>query len=143
MKLKRGQKLCKNCNNINGARAHTCKHCNSEFIANVSNNKNKVKRPRKPKKYIAINWRELMRGDKIKVIGRSGNYYVGADGDKKYLTDAGIYTISDIDDNGLRVYADGGGYGYIYMGKEMQSDLIDNMYRSPHKILKVNIPVSL
>lgn len=143
MKLKRGQKLCKNCNQINGARAHTCKHCNHEFVAHVSNNKNKIKRPKKQKKYVSINWQDLVRGDKIKVIGRSGNYYVGPNGDKQYLTDAGIYTVSDIDEHGLRVYADGGGYGYIYMGKEIQSDLIDNMYRSPHKILKVNVPVRL
>jgi len=143
MKVKRGQKLCKKCNNINGARAHTCKHCNEQFVTKVKSKFAKVKK-RKPKIYETISdWKSLEKGTKIKVIARSGNYYVGTNGDKQYLTDAGIYTISDIDDNGLRVYADGGGYGYIYMGKEMQSDLIDNMYRSPHKILKVNVPVRL
>ena len=138
MKLKRGQKLCKNCNNVNGARAHVCKHCNNEF---VSNNKSATKvKKKKVKKYEEItDWHSLNNGDKIKVIGRSGNYYVNEDGERQYLTDAGIYTVQDKDDLGLRVYD--GGYGYIYMGPEKKSDTIPNMYRSPHKIVKVNIPV--
>jgi hypothetical protein len=135
MKLKRGQKLCKNCNNINGARAHVCKHCDQEFVSN--NKKPTQAKKKKLKKYEEIsNWKDLQKGDKIKVIGRSGNYYVGEDGDKQYLTDAGIYTVQDKDELGLRVYD--GGYGYIYMGPETRSNTIPNMYRSPHKIVKVN-----
>ena len=135
MKLKRGQKLCKNCNNINGARAHVCKHCGQEFVSN--NQKPTQAKKKKLKKYEEINnWKDLQKGDKIKVIGRSGNYYVSEDGDKQYLTDAGIYTVQDKDELGLRVYD--GGYGYIYMGPETRSNTIPNMYRSPHKIVKVN-----
>lgn len=138
MKLKRGQKLCKNCNQTNGARAHICKHCNNEFVSNSKTPKKVNKR--KPKKYEEIsNWKDLQKGDKIKVIGRSGNYYLGEDGDKQYLTDAGVYIVQDKDELGLRVYD--GGYGYIYMGPEQKSDLIPNMYRSPHKIVKVNTPI--
>jgi hypothetical protein len=139
MKLKRGQKLCKNCNNTSGARAHVCKHCGHEFVANNKAVTCKVKK-KKVKKFEEIsNWKELKRGDRIKVIGRSGNYYLGENGDKQYLTDAGVYTVQDIDLLGLHVY--GGGYGYIYMGPEKRSDAIPNMYRSPHKIVKVNTPV--
>ena len=139
MKLKRGQKLCKNCNKINGARAHTCKHCNSEFVSGATS-KNKPVKIRKTKKYEEINdWASLKNGDRIKVVGRSGNYYLNSDGEKHYLTDAGIYTIQGIDASGLHVYD--GGYGYIYMGPEVPSDTIPNMYRSPHKILKANIPL--
>lgn len=138
MKLKRGQKLCKNCNGINGARSHVCKHCNNEFKAGAVA-KNKPTKTRKPKKYEEItDWTSLKAGDKIKVIGRSGNYYVNPDGERQYLTDAGLYTINDIDDTGLHVYD--GGYGYIYMGPEVPSKIIPNMYRSPHKIVKANIP---
>lgn len=138
MKLKRGQKLCKNCNNINGARAHVCKHCDQEFVSN--NKKPTQAKKKKLKKYEEINnWKDLQKGDKIKVIGRSGNYYVSEDGDKQYLTDAGIYTVQDKDELGLRVYD--GGYGYIYMGPETRSNTIPNMYRSPHKIVKVNTPI--
>jgi hypothetical protein len=140
MKLKRGQKLCKKCNNINGARAHTCKHCNNEFVSGANSKTKKVK-IKKPKKYEDIDWTLLQKGDKIKVIGRSGNYYVGEDGEKTYLSDRGIYSVYAQDSNGLIVYSSDGGFGYIYMGKEEQSNLMPNMYRSPHKIVKVNIPV--
>lgn len=139
MKLKRGQKLCKNCNQINGARAHTCKHCNNEFKAGATS-KNKKTKVRKPKKFEEISdWQSLNNGDRIKVIGRSGNYYVGDNGEKQYLTDAGVYTVQGKDELGLRVYD--GGYGYIYMGPEVRSNVIPNVYRSPHKIVKVNLPV--
>jgi hypothetical protein len=138
MKLKRGQKLCKNCNGINGARSRVCKHCNHEFAIGA-NAKNKSPKVRKTKKYEEItDWTSLQSGDRIKVIGRSGNYYVNPNGERQYLTDAGIYTIKDVDSSGLHVY--NGGYGYIYMGPEVPSDIIPNMYRSPHKIIKANIP---
>ena len=141
MKLKRGQKLCKNCNGINGARSHTCKHCNTDFDSTKSKSPTKIKKQRKPKKFQEINWQELTTGDKIKVVGRSGNYYINPVGEKQYLTDAGLYTVQRQDSNGLVVYSSNGGFGYIYMGPEMVSETIPNMYRSPHKILKVNMPL--
>ena len=140
MKLKRGQKLCKNCNGINGARSHTCKHCSHEFHISKNKNPEKIKKKKKLKKYQSIDWKTLVKGDKIKVVGRSGNYYVNSNGDKQYLTDSGIYTIYSHDDNGLVVYGTNNGFGYIYMGLEQPSNLIPNMFRSPHKIYKVNIP---
>ena len=142
MKLKRGQKLCGKCNNVNGARAHVCKHCNNEFVSKPSTSNNKKVKKRKPKKYEEINdWTTLMAGDRIKVIGRSGTYYIGSDGERQYMSDAGIYTVQSQDSKGLVVYSGDGGFGYIYMGPEVRSDITPNMYRSPHKIVKVNIPV--
>jgi hypothetical protein len=82
-----------------------------------------------------------MAGDRIKVIGRSGTYYIGSDGERQYMSDAGIYTVQSQDSKGLVVYSGDGGFGYIYMGPEVKSDITPNMYRSPHKIVKVNIPV--
>ena len=142
MKLKRGQKLCKNCNNINGARAHTCKHCNSEFVSASITKKNKFKTKR-PKKYEEIDWKDLSTGDTIKVIGRSGNYYVNSMGERMYMSDAGIYTVVSKDSNGLIVHTTEGGYGYIYMGEEIQSTLMDNMFRSPHKLMRVKTPLNV
>lgn len=140
MKLKRGQKLCKNCDKINGARAHSCKHCNHEFVPASITKKNKF-RTKKAKKFEDVDWTTLVAGDRIKVIGRSGNYYVNEMGERSYMSDPGVYTVKSKDTKGLVVYSTNGGYGYIYMGPEVQSDLIDNMYRSPHKIVKVNSPV--
>ena len=112
MKVKRGQKLCKNCNGINGARAYVCKHCNVAFVSNAISKTKKFKRKRQPKKFEEISdWKELSDGDKIKVIGRSGNYYVGSNGDRQYMTDAGVYTVKDKDDKGLTVYSQDGGFG--------------------------------
>ena len=139
MKLKRGQKLCKNCNQINGARAHVCKHCNSEFDIRVKGSK--VIKRKKIKQYVPIEWNTLQKGDKIKVIGRSGNYYINSEGEKTYLSDPGVYSVQAIDDNGITVYGTDNGFGYIYMGKEEPHKEIPNMYRSPHKIVKVNAPV--
>lgn len=142
MKLKRGQKLCKSCNGINGARSHVCKHCNAEFVkgaATTNDKKNKTLKTRIKKFEEITDWRSLQRGDRIKVVGRSGNYYLTSTGERQYLTDMGIYTVQDKDDLGLQVYD--GGYGYIYMGPEVPSEVIPNMYRSPHKLLKVNTPI--
>lgn len=138
MKLKRGQKLCKNCNQINGARAYVCKHCNTEFDIRAKGNK--VIKKRKIKKYVPIEWNTLEKGDRIKVIGRSGNYYINQAGEKTYLSDPGIYTVQGIDEKGITVYASDSGFGYIYMGVEELHKEIPNMYRSPHKIVKVNVP---
>jgi hypothetical protein len=135
MKLKRGQKLCNKCNTINGARAYACKSCGEAFSVKAANSNTKVLRK---KKYMEINWHELEADDYIKVFGRSGNYYVNDMGEKSYMSHPGIYRIKNKDHQGLVVYSSNGGYGYIYMGPEKQSDLIDNYYRSPHKIVKIN-----
>lgn len=137
MKLKRGQKLCKNCNQINGARAYVCKHCNTDFEVRAKGKK--FVKPRKIKKYVPIEWNTLQKGDRIKVIGRSGNYYINQAGEKTYLSDPGIYSVQSVDDKGVTVYASDSGFGYIYMGKEEPHSEIPNMYRSPHKIVKVNV----
>lgn len=142
MKLKRGQKLCKNCNNTNGARSRVCKHCNTEFVAEAVSKSKKSNKTKKPKKYEeVVDWKSLADGDMIKVIGRSGTYYIGESGDKQYMTDAGVYTVKSHDTNGLIVYANDGGWGYIYMGPEKPSDTIPNMFRSPHKIVKTYMTV--
>ena len=139
MKLKRGQKLCKNCNNINGARAYICKHCNKEFEIRGNNVKStKVKRKKKGFTK-SIDWKTIGRGDVIYVKGRTGNYYIGQDGDKTYTTDKGVYTVAEIKDNGLLVYGKRG-YTYIYMGNERKSQYLDNMFQAPHRIYLKKTP---
>lgn len=141
MKPKRGQKQCSNCSTIVGARSLACKNCGHQFIKSAPTTKAKLKkmRAKKTEKFSHnIDWKELSSGDKIKVVGRSGNYYIGDNGEKQYMTDAGIYKIITVKDDGLIVYGMNGGFGYIYMGPEKRSNDVPNMYRSPHKILKVN-----
>jgi ribosomal protein L40E len=135
MKLKRGQKLCGKCNQINGARAYTCKHCGESFEVRTKGSKVKKKRV---KKLESISWSDIEVGQKIKVMGRSGTYYINQDGEKTYMSDPGIYTVLGKDVSGLRVYGKSG-YSYVYMGPEKQSPLIPNMYNAPHNIMKVNV----
>lgn len=135
MKLKRGQKLCTKCNNINGARAYVCKHCNEPFEVRAKGSKIKKKHV---KKLELIDWKEIEIGQRIKVMGRSGTYYVSENGEKTYMSDPGLYNVVGKDNNGLRVYGKSG-YTYIYMGPEKKSSLLDNMFNAPHKIMKVNV----
>ena len=158
---KRGQKVCKSCQGINGVRSFNCKHCGAAFdskskqitvakqvmqedretLAALAKTKNKrVKRVKRVKQFEEIaDWRTLERGDRVKVVGRSGNYYTGEDGERRYLIDPGTYTVYQHDENGLIVYD--GGFGYIYMGPEQESVVGPSVRRSPHKLYKVNTPI--
>ena len=139
MKLKRGQKLCKSCNGINGARSHTCKHCNVSFeVRGDVIQKMKIKRKKKGFEK-STDWKTIHKGDVVYVNGRTGNYYIGQDGNKTYTTDKGVYTVADIKDNGFFAYGKRG-YTYIYMGKERKSQYLDNMFQAPHKIYLKKAP---
>jgi hypothetical protein len=51
-----------------------------------------------------LDWKNIENGTKIKVLGRSGTYYLGNNGDKTYMSDPGVYTVIGKDSNGLRVH---------------------------------------
>ena len=131
MKLKRGQKLCKHCNNINGARARVCKHCNNEFEVRGDPLK-KIKKKRN-KNLISIDWKTLNTGDEIYFRGRSGTYLINHDGTKDYTTDKGVYRVVDIKDNGFLAYGKKGNT-FFYMGPERQCKWLSTLYNAPHKI---------
>ena len=131
MKLKRGQKLCKHCNNINGARARVCKHCNNEFEVR-GDLLTKIKKKRN-KNLISIDWKTLNTGDEIYFRGRSGTYIVNHDGTKDYTTDKGVYRVVDIKDNGFLAYGKKGNT-FFYMGTERQCKWLSTLYNAPHKI---------
>lgn len=131
MKLKRGQKLCKKCNNINGARARVCKHCNVEFDVRGDFN-DKVKRKRN-KNLVSVDWKNLHTGDEIYFRGRSGTYVLNKDGTKDYNTDKGVYKVVDIKDNGFVAYGKRG-HTFFYMAEEKQSKWLPSIYNAPHKI---------
>jgi hypothetical protein len=132
MKLQRGQKLCKNCNNTNGSRARACKHCKKEFEVR-GDSITKLKKKRKNKNFSKVDWKELKLGDIVYVKGRTGNYYIGQDGTKTYTTDKGVYTVVDVKDEGIFAYGKKGNT-FIYMGEERQSKYLSSMFQAPHKI---------
>ena len=132
-KKKRGQKVCPECGTVNGVRAYYCKECDYAFKMK-KRSKNRRGRPVK-------DWRTLEVGDYIRVIGRSGSYYIKSNGDKIYFTDAGIYHIKQKHGEGLTVIGVGRqshGFEFLYMGEEKQSKLLDNMFNAPHKLCKVD-----
>jgi photosystem II stability/assembly factor-like uncharacterized protein len=131
MKLKRGQKLCKKCNNINGARARVCKHCNEDFEIR-GDFKEKINR-KKNKNLTSVDWKTLNTGDEIYFKGRSGTYTISSDGTKDYSTDKGVYKVVELKDNGFFAYGKRG-YTFFYMGEERQSKWLPSIYNAPHKI---------
>jgi len=135
MKVKRGQKLCKNCNNVCGARSKVCKYCNKEFEVRTDPMvRMKIKRSKATRKnLIEANWRELSPGQNIYFRGRSGGYYLNSDGTKDYHKDKGVYRVVTLLDEGFGAQGKKG-YTFFYMGKEKQSKWLDNMYDAPHKI---------
>lgn len=136
MKIKRGQKLCKNCNNVCGARSKVCKHCNKEFEVRTDPVvRMKSKRTKAARKGLmrVDNWRELKPKQTIYFNGRSGNYYLKSDGTKDYDTPKGTYRVYNILEEGIGVFGNRG-YVFMYMGKERKSKWGEGIYHSPHKI---------
>ena len=69
---------------------------------------------------------------------------VKSDGEKMYMTDAGVYIVRYVDARGIVVTGANrnvAGINYIYMGKECKSKILDNLIKAPHKIYKVCAPV--
>ena len=126
-KRKAPVKICPDCQEQCHARLSSCKKCGFVFY--------------KKKNHLIEDWKKLKIGDHIRVIGRSGSYYVRENGERIYFTDAGIYNIKDIAKDGLVVIGVGKnshGFGFIYMGHEKKSRLLDSVYNSPHKLASVS-----
>jgi len=133
MKPKRGQKTCKTCDEINGARAYTCKKCGTPFVmknGRVHYGKGIVK-----------DWRTLEPGDCIRVKGRSGPYYIKQNGEKSYFASAGVYRVIELREEGIEaVGVDGrvGGFYYLYMGPEKPSPIgLECCFSAPHRVSRV------
>ncbi len=139
MKVKRGHKLCKKCNQTCGARAKVCQHCNEPFEVRtdpaVRMRRIRNKQKRKGLKPVE-NWRDLRQGQEIHYNGRSGEYWLNADGSKDYVTDKGVYKIVNVLDKGFGAY---GKKGYTFFNMTSGVSSISSMlYNSPYKILVKN-----
>ena len=132
----KGQKVCPECNAVNGARAYQCKVCDYAF----PNKHGRIRYSKRPVR----DWRELKRGDCVRVVGGSGSYYVSPDtGERTYMSSKGKYKVHTISRDGIVAYGIGKnntGCQFIYMGVHKQSNLVDNMYNSPHKLVRINNP---
>ena len=92
MKLKRGQKLCKNCQSVNAARQRVCIDCGKAFQLKNTPIKNEIK-----------DWKSLEKGETFRVINGTGSYYLltrdcgeGEKGEKLFVGPNGKYEVKKI-----------------------------------------------
>lgn len=128
----KGQKSCPDCGTITGPRAYACKKCNHIFIF-----KAKSKEAKNTKIIHNFNWRDLVKGDKIKVTG--GPYYVHR-GDFLRMGYRGKFIVEGVDKNGILAWGidKTGGFCHIWMNGETQNKET-GVWKIPHKILKLKL----
>jgi hypothetical protein len=126
----KGQKICSNCGTGTGPRAYMCKNCNTPFAVKPTS------REKKNTKIIRdFNWKDLQKGDKIKVTG--GPYFV-SHGDFIPMGYRGKFIVEDIDDTGIKAWGldKNTGFAHIYMGRDWQNP-ITGVWKTKHKLLKL------
>jgi ribosomal protein L40E len=128
--MPRGQKFCDKCGMSTGPRAIVCKNCNHQFAF-----KAKSKESRTTKIIKNINWKELSKGDKIKVSG--GPYFV-FNGEFIPMGYRGRFIVESIDTQGIRAWGIDrqSGFAHIYMGKDIQH-IDTGIWKVKHKIVKL------
>ena len=128
--MPKGQKTCSNCGTLTGPRAYMCKNCNTPFTVKPTS------REKKNTKIIRdFNWKDLQKGDKIKVTG--GPYFV-SHGDFIPMGYRGKFIVEDIDDTGIKAWGldKNTGFAHIYMGRDWQNP-ITGVWKTKHKLLKL------
>lgn len=131
--MPRGQKTCEKCGTVTGPRSYACKNCNTPFSF-----KAKSKEQKNTKIIRNFNWRELKKGDKIKVSG--GPYFVSGS-DFIPMGYRGKFVVEKIDDKGIHAWGAGGkhsGFVHIYMGRDYQNPST-KVWKVKHKILKLKL----
>ena len=128
--MPRGQKICDSCGTATGPIAHSCKNCGHNFAF-----KPKSREERNTKLIKDINWKELEKGDIIKV---SGGPYFYHSGEPITMGYRGKFMVERIDDKGIRAWGIGkqSGFAHIYMGKDFQNP-DTGVWKVKHKIHKL------
>lgn len=122
----RGFKLCEKCHSNQGVRTRKCKICGNEFPPPQPKINFKNKRKAKTEK---VNWKELSKGDKIKV--RGGSVY-----NSHTIPRRGIFIVKKVDEDGIHAYPlKGGGHAFINMTQTGLNKF--GFYNEPHKVRKV------
>jgi hypothetical protein len=130
MGLGKGKKACPNCGTTTGPRAYYCKNCNTPFVF-----KAKSKEAKNTKIIQKVDWRTLVKGERIKVAG--GPYYVSK-GEFIPMGYRGRFVVEGIDDNGIRAYGldKFSGFCHIYMGRDVQNKET-GVWKTKHKLMKL------
>lgn len=136
MKLKRGQKLCKQCKSINAARQRVCTMCKATFQLKNKPIKNEIK-----------DWESLQKGDTFRVVNGTGPYYIlkrdcaeGQKGEKLFIGSKGKYIVKGIENNGIHAWSisppGSFNHEFVYMGKNMFCEEL-NLHKRAHRIIKI------
>lgn len=130
MGLGKGKKACEKCGTVTGPRAYMCKKCNTPFVF-----KAKSKEAKNTKIIKDFNWRELVKGDRVKVAG--GPYYVSR-GEFIPMGYRGRFVVDSIDEHGIRAYGldKFSGFCHIYMGPDVQNKET-GVWKIKHKMMKL------
>lgn len=132
MGLGKGKKACEKCGTVTGPRAYMCKNCNTPFVF-----KAKSKEAKNTKIIKDFNWRELVKGDRIRVAG--GPYYVSR-GEFIPMGYRGRFVVDSIDEHGIRAFGldKHAGFCHIYMGPDVQNKET-KVWKIKHKLLKLKL----
>lgn len=128
--MPKGQKCCEKCNHCTGPRAYMCPKCNHPFVFKAQSKEKKFTKVIKD-----FNWKELVKGDKIRVAG--GPYFVkGADFIP--MGYRGRFIVDSIDSNGILAWGldKHTGFAHIYMGHDMQNKET-GVWKIKHKLMKL------
>jgi hypothetical protein len=128
--MPKGSKTCPDCGNLTGPRAYVCKKCNHIFSFKMTN-----KEKRTTKIIKNIDWKDLEKGDKIKVGG--GPYFLHK-GELIPMGYRGKFVVERVDDKGICGWGldKSTGFAHIYMGPDYQN-LETGVWKVKHKILKL------
>lgn len=126
----KGQKICASCGGANGPRSFACKSCNAPFVF-----KAKSKEAKNTKIIRDVNWKELVKGDRIKVSG--GPFYMHK-GEFISLGYRGRFVVESIDKNGILAWGidKQSGFCHIYMGGDIQNKET-NVWKTKHNLIKL------
>jgi hypothetical protein len=130
MGLGKGKKACPDCGTTTGPRAYCCKKCNHIFIF-----KPKSKEAKNTKIIQKVDWKTLVKGERIKVAG--GPYYVSK-GEFIPMGYRGRFVVESVDDKGIRAYGldKSSGFCHIYMGRDFQNKET-GVWKTKHKLMKL------
>jgi len=130
MSLGKGKKACPECGTITGPRAYVCKNCNHIFIFKMSHKEKKT-----IKAIRDFDWRQLEKGDRIKVGG--GPYFLN-NGELIPMGYRGRFVVEAIDNHGIRAFGldKHQGFCHIYMGPNTQNKET-GVWKQAHKLMKL------
>jgi hypothetical protein len=128
--MPRGQKTCPKCSTTTGPRSHCCSNCDYVFVF-----KPKSKETKNTKIIQNVNWRELVKGDRIKVAG--GPYYVSK-GEFIPMGYRGKFVVDNVDKNGILAWGidKSSGFAHIYMAGDFQNTET-GVWKTKHKLIKL------